>query len=127
MCATTEGPYQSPAFFPELFPNSTSWCTPNGAGGSSPNQATTLRWRGSACLSLPDSGLFFWVWLRAMPPGMEVFWGVVGVREEEEWPKEGMGTPPARDGERGLRASKSTSTNCWASGHDQSRQHNTDS
>lgn len=41
ICATMEGPYQSPAFFPELFPNSTSWCIPNGAVGRSANHDTT--------------------------------------------------------------------------------------
>lgn len=41
ICATIEGPYQSPAFFPELLPNSTSWCIPKGAVELSANHDTT--------------------------------------------------------------------------------------
>lgn len=116
MCATIDGPYQSPAFFPELFPISTSWWTPKGAGGWSPNQVTSLWWTGSACLSLTRSGLFFWLHLGTCSLGKD-FSGVLDPRGE---PKEGMGTPPARAGERGLNTSKSTSVSCWASGQAQS-------
>lgn len=119
MCATIEGPYQSPAFFPELLPISTNWWTPKGAGGWSPNQVSSLWWMGSACLSLADSGLFFWLHLGAWSLGMD-FSGVLDPRGE---PKEGMGTPPARAGERGLNTSKSTSVSCWASGQAQSTEY----
>lgn len=44
MCATTAGPYQSPARFPEVLPSSTSLCMPSWAEGPSPNQDTTVRW-----------------------------------------------------------------------------------
>lgn len=42
ICAAIEGPYQSPALFPELLPNSTSLCIPKGAVGLSANHDTTL-------------------------------------------------------------------------------------
>lgn len=119
MCATIEGPYQSPAFFPELLLISTSWWIPKGAEGWSPNQVTSLWWMGSACLSLTDSGLFFWLHLGAWSRGR----GFSGVLDPRGEPKEGMGTPPALAGERGLNTSKSTSVSCWASGQAQSTQH----
>lgn len=117
MCATTEGPYQSPAFFPEPLPISTSWWTPKGAGGWSPNQVTSLEWMCS-CLSFVESWtLFFWLHLGAWLLGRD-FSGVLEPRGE---PKEGIGTPPARAGERGRNTSKSTSVSCWDSGQTQSR------
>lgn len=116
MWATTEGPYQSPAFFPEALPISTSWWIPKGAGGWSSNQVTSLWWTCSACLSLAYSGLFFWLHLSTWSLGI-VFSGLFDPRGD---PKVGMGTPPARAGERGLNTSKSTSVNWWASGQIQS-------
>lgn len=116
MWATIEGPYQSPAFFPELLPISTNWWIPKGAEGWSSNQTTSLRCMGSACLSLVDSGLFFWLLLGGWSLDRD-FSAELDPRGE---PKEGMGTPPARAGERGLNTSKSTSVSCWASGQAQS-------
>lgn len=112
ICATIAGPYQSPAFFPALLPISTSWWIPNGADGWSPNQNTSLRCLGSACLSCADSGLFFWAHLVAWSLNKDLS-GALGPRGE---PKDGMGTPPARAGEWGLDTSKSTSVRGWASG-----------
>lgn len=117
MCATIEGPYQSPAFFPELLPISTSWWIPNGAEGWSPNHVTSLWWMGSA--SLADSGLFLWVHLGGWSFGR----GFSGVLDPRGEPKDGIGTPPARAGERGRNTSKSTSVSCWASGQAQSTEH----
>lgn len=119
MCATTEGPYQSPAFFPELLPISTSWWTPKGVGGWSPNQVTSLWWIGSTCLSLAHSGLFIWLHFGPWSLGRG-FSKVLDARGE---PKDGMGTPAARTGDRGLNTSKSTSVSCWASGQAQSTDH----
>lgn len=51
MCATREGPYQSPAFLPELCPSSTSRCRPKGAWGWSANQDTICRCRRSCSSS----------------------------------------------------------------------------
>lgn len=110
MCATMEGPYQSPAFFPEPLPISTSWWTPKGAGGWSPNQVTSLWCMSSTWWSLAHSGLFFWLL------GRDFSW-VLDPRGE---PNEGIGTPPARAGDRGRNTSKSTSVSCWASGQAQS-------
>lgn len=112
ICATIAGPYQSPAFFPALLPISTNWWIPNGVDGWSPNQNTSLRCLGSACLSCADSGLFFWLHLVAWSLNKNLS-GVLGPRGER---KDGMGTPPARAGERGLHTSKSTSVRGWASG-----------
>lgn len=114
-----EGPYQSPAFFPELLPISTNWWIPNGAEGWSPNQMTSLWCIGSACLSRTASGpgLFFWLHLGPWSPNRD-FSALLDPRVE---PKVGMGTPPARAGERGLNTSKSTSVSCWASGQVQSK------
>lgn len=42
ICAAMDGPYQSPAFFPELLPSSTSRCMPKGAVGLSANQRKIL-------------------------------------------------------------------------------------
>lgn len=44
MCATTPGPYQSPALFPEVIPRRTSRWTPSWADRLSPNQDTIVRW-----------------------------------------------------------------------------------
>lgn len=44
MCATTAGPYQSPACFPIVRPKRTSLWRPSGADGQSPNQDTRVRW-----------------------------------------------------------------------------------
>lgn len=51
MCATRDGPYQSPAFLPELCPSSTSRCRPKGAWGWSANHDTICRCRRSCCSS----------------------------------------------------------------------------
>ena len=51
MWATTAGPYQSPAFFPDFFPYSISWCKPKRAKGESPNQEMIFRWWISFCIS----------------------------------------------------------------------------
>lgn len=59
MCAAIEGPYQSPAFFPELLPNSTSWCIPKGAVGRSANHDTTRLCVASMGLSRRESKLSF--------------------------------------------------------------------
>lgn len=50
ICAAMDGPYQSPAFFPELLPSSTSRCMPKGAVGLSANQRKIL-------LGVPSVGL----------------------------------------------------------------------
>lgn len=117
ICATIAGPYQSPAFFPALLPISTNWWIPKGVDGWSPNQNTSLWCIGSACLSCTDSGLFFWLhlvaWLKKDRSGVFDPRGVA---------KDGMGTPPARVGERGLNTSKSTSVSGWASGQVQPTQ-----
>lgn len=47
ICATTAGPYQSPACFPEVIPSCTSLWMPNWADGPSPNQDTMVRWYAS--------------------------------------------------------------------------------
>lgn len=120
ICATIEGPYQSPAFFPEPLPISTNWWIPNGVDSWSPNQLITFWWMGSACLSCTDSGLFFWLHLG---PGSLGGWGLSELLEPRMEPKVGMGTPAALAGERGLNTSKSTSVNGWASGQVQSKNH----
>lgn len=117
ICATMEGPYQSPAFFPEPLPISTNWWIPNGVDSWSPNQLMSFWWMGSACLSCTNSGLFFWLHLGPWSLG----WGLSELLDPRIEPKVGMGTPPALAGERGLNTSRSTSVSCWASGHVQSR------
>lgn len=62
-CATTAGPYQSPAIFPDLFPYSMSRCKPKFASGESPNQEIIFRWQCSSFISLfPQTsfGTFLW-------------------------------------------------------------------
>lgn len=54
-----EGPYQSPAFFPELFPSSTSLCIPKGAVGWSANHDTTRLCVDSMWLSWREPRLSF--------------------------------------------------------------------
>lgn len=119
MCATMDGPYQSPAFFPEFLPISTNWWIPNGFEGWSPNQLISFWCMGSGCLSCTDSGLLFWLHLGPLSLGRDLS-ELLDPRLE---PKVGMGTPPALAGERGLNTSKSTSVNCWASGQVQSKSH----
>lgn len=117
ICATIEGPYQSPAFFPELLPISTNWWIPNGVDRWSPNQLISFWWTGSACLSCTNSGLFFWLHLGPWSLG----WDLSELLDPRKEPNVGMGTPPALAGERGLSTSKSTSANCCASGQVQSK------
>lgn len=50
-CATTAGPYQSPAVFPDFLPYSISQCKPKLASGESPNQDMIFRWYCSSTLS----------------------------------------------------------------------------
>lgn len=59
ICAAIEGPYQSPALFPVLLPNSTSLCIPNGAEGWSANHDTTHLCEASVGLSRQETKLSF--------------------------------------------------------------------
>lgn len=52
MWATSDGPYQSPAFLPEVCPSSTRRCRPKGARGWSANQDTICRWHRSCSNSV---------------------------------------------------------------------------
>lgn len=119
MCATSEGPYQSPAFFPDSFPSLTSRWTPNGAAGSSPNHDTSLRWRLSLCASCLGSARF----RTSLVEGAR-FSGPDVLHVEL---KEGMEIATGRDGERGLSTSKSTSASWGQSSHLQSGKHTTSS
>lgn len=112
MCATSEGPYQSPAFFPDSLPNSTSRWIPNSAVGSSKNHDTSLRWSLSFNryrLGTLNVGASLVEDKRFSGPG------VLHVEL-----KDGMEIETGRDGEWGLSTSKSTSDSWGQSGHFQS-------
>lgn len=63
ICATTAGPYQSPACFPIVRPKRTSLWRPNWAEGLSPNQDTRVRWYISfKCASASSADPGAWAW-----------------------------------------------------------------
>lgn len=63
MCATTAGPYQSPACFPIIRPRRTSLWSPKGAAGLSPNQETRVRWYiAFKCASASSADPGAWPW-----------------------------------------------------------------
>lgn len=63
MCATTAGPYQSPACFPIVRPKWTILWRPNWAEGQSPNQDTKVRWYISfMCTSASSAEPSAWLW-----------------------------------------------------------------
>lgn len=63
MCATTAGPYQSPACFPIARPRRTSLWRPNSAKGLSPNHDTRVRWYISfKCASASSADPEAWPW-----------------------------------------------------------------
>lgn len=63
MCATTAGPYHSPACFPISRPRRTILWRPNWADGLSPNQDTRVRWNASSmCTPASSADPVAWLW-----------------------------------------------------------------
>lgn len=72
MCATTAGPYHSPACFPNARPRRTIPWRPNWADGLSPNQDTRVRWKTPSTwtpASSPDPAACLWDTMGSEGPG----------------------------------------------------------